>query len=326
MKRLFFLVLVGCGEQVAAPEGVFTMCREVEGYSGETIELKGGTFRYWFYSDAGTDSATYPLTGSYCFSGSVLTLNHPSIHRPTRSYQVVNGVPVLWRDDGLALFQKEERFQPYAVLIRVEGEDGDPAPEFRPSISLLKSAELKKREAMEYENRYSDATPACRALLRARTFQNDPDLVAYRKEILRAREKMDAALIGGLVARMGTETAAHVEASMTLRDLFEAPFADTGTKRKALACLRDGLASAKDRYGVEEPLLVFLRAAGIRTIDLAIPEAGVRLKLEILPSGYSSDCGAIDGRAGKPKTWKWTDEIKDVIPAVQKWMSSQLEE
>ena len=58
-----------CGENGAAPEGVYTMCRDVAGFSGETIELKGGKFRYWFYSDAGSPGGPYPLTGTYRIAG-----------------------------------------------------------------------------------------------------------------------------------------------------------------------------------------------------------------------------------------------------------------
>jgi hypothetical protein len=55
-------------------EGVYSMCDEVAGYSGEVVELKDGMFRYWFYSDVNNgQEPEYPLSGNYKVSGDTLT-------------------------------------------------------------------------------------------------------------------------------------------------------------------------------------------------------------------------------------------------------------
>src|SRR5262245_19528277 len=105
---------------VRLPEGVYVMCKEVSGYSGETIELKDGRFRYWFYSDVVSGrEPKYPLNGTYRVSGNTLILENDKISAPKRTIAVVNGVDVLWRKDGLELWEKDKRVHPYAVLIRI---------------------------------------------------------------------------------------------------------------------------------------------------------------------------------------------------------------
>jgi hypothetical protein len=162
-------VLFGCDGSPASPlEGTYTMCRDVSGFSGETIELKGGRFRYWFYSDAGP---SHESSGYYQLAGNVLTFEDSTIE--ARTSAVVNGVPVLWRDDGLSLWQKKGRIQPYAVLIRVEGLTGKPARNQRPSLDRIKSGETQKCEEDDDAKRVEGRPPSCRALLGARSL---PDL------------------------------------------------------------------------------------------------------------------------------------------------------
>src|SRR4051812_47199509 len=126
---LVILVLAGCYEtRSALLEGVFTMCEEVQGYSGETVVLKDGKFRYWFHSDVSAgDEPSYPLQGPYRVSGSTVTLDHPQIHSPRRTIATINGVQVLWREDGLKLWEGERRLHPYAVLLRVDVSSGESA-------------------------------------------------------------------------------------------------------------------------------------------------------------------------------------------------------
>jgi hypothetical protein len=327
-------VLAGCGGSVAPPEGVYTMCRDVAGFSGETIELKGGKFRYWFYSDVQTGAEpAYPLSGSYRISGNALTLDHHQIHDPVRTFAVVNGIQVLWRKDGLEGWEKDQRIHPYAVLIRVEGTSGDPSPDQRPALSTIKSANLQERDKKEYEERYKDQPPEVRPLLRARSQRPDPNLDGYKAELRKAQDFLSPSLIRQLVALIGWHSRELIPAKSILADLYGGGFLlkkdasflnDPEKRRRALECLIEGIDAARDRYGVEEPLLVFLQATGTPGIKLTIPEAGVHIRLTVHPSGYSSDCGAIDVHASKPKTVQWTDEIPIIIPVVQKWMREQL--
>lgn len=119
------------------------MCREVAGYSGETVELKSGKFRYWFYSDVIVkDRPKYPLEGDYRIEGSTLILDHARIHTKKRLIARVNGIPVLWRDDGLELWVKSGTFHPYAILLYV-GENASSPDKPRPSLQLLEKAAKK---------------------------------------------------------------------------------------------------------------------------------------------------------------------------------------
>ena len=142
MRRLLLALtlLNGCGEPFAPPvDGVYSLCEEVSGFSGEILELRNGTFRYWFYSDVVTGhEPTYPLTGSYGLSGSTLTLGHSDIYSNNRTLDVVNGVPVIWRNDGLAAWTKDRKIHAYAVLIKVDGVIEASPRLKRPSIALIK--------------------------------------------------------------------------------------------------------------------------------------------------------------------------------------------
>ena len=304
-------------------EGVYSMCEELAGYSGEVVELKDGKFRYWFYSDVSTGrEPKYPLIGEYRVSGDALTLAHEEIHSKVRTIAVVNGVDVLWRDDGLKLWKKDQRIHPYAILIRMPGLTDGSKVDARPSLDLLYTKEMKDREKKEYEERFNDQPAEVRALLRADTLRSDPDRSAYQAALAKARETLDVKLVSQLIARMGRDTAAHVQASSILRDLYAMDEAD---RAKALPLLVDGLAAARDRYGVEDPLLLFLRITGVGEIDLTVPKAGVRIRLKAGPNdGYTSASESLDFRSNLPKTPSWTDELKEIVPAVQKWMRDRL--
>lgn len=329
---VFVALLAGCRDEARpAPEGLYLMCREVQGFSGETIELKDGKFRYWFYSDVVTgDEPTYPLTGTYAVSGNVLTLNHPRISDPRRTFAVVNGVRVLWRDDGLKLWDKEERLHPYAVLLRADGETGDPVQAARPSLASLKSAKLQDRDRKEHEERYNDQPEEVRALLRARSLRPDPHLDEYRKEITRARVRPDPKLLRQLIALLGRQSSRAIEANSILEDLFQQtwlikeppPFLEDPVVRKEV--FRDLIAAldqASDRSALERTMMVFLRASGVRKIDLPIRETGHRIKMEALPSGSAIGC---EGTA--VDDIYWLKSISQIIPACQIWMREQLKE
>lgn len=159
------------------PDGVYTMCAEVAGYSSETIELKNGKFRYWFRSDVNAENEPdYPLAGTYRMSGNTLILENDKSHSPKRTIAVVNGVDVLWRKDGLELWEKDRRVHPYAVLIRAPKETDGSKLDSLPSIKSLYSKEMLAREKKEYEERYNDQPAEIRVLLRAQSLEGDSDL------------------------------------------------------------------------------------------------------------------------------------------------------
>lgn len=128
---------------VPLSEGVYHLCREVSGFSGETLELKEGQFRHWFYSDVGGGGSKYPTSGTYVIRGNKLILDAPGLRNEQRTIGNLNGVNVLWREDGLNLWEKEKRIQPYAVLIQnphsIEAGRA-PAP---PSVELIYTDEMR---------------------------------------------------------------------------------------------------------------------------------------------------------------------------------------
>lgn len=306
------------------------MCRDVSGYSGETIELKNGRFRYWFYSDMVTgNEPTYPLSGRYTHSGGAVTLDHPKIHEPTRTIAVLNGTMVLWRKDGLDLWKSEGRIHPYAVLLRVEGDGGDPELATRPPIASIKPLKLQDQETKEYEERFNDKPQEVRVLLRARSLKGDSHMEQYRKEIARARVQPDPKLLAQLVTLLGGASYESIPAGFILQDLFEQtwlipkppPFlADATSRRKALEDLIDALSAARNRNALEDTIIQFLRVSGVGVIDLEVDGTGLRIVLEALPNSgarHASEGTAIDDV-------DWLKSMSKLVPACQRWMRAQL--
>lgn len=322
---LIALAAPGCSrDPEGSVDGEYTMCSDVAGYSGETLKLQNGRFQYWFYSDVvGGDEPQYPLSGTYRVKRDQLILDLPKIHRPVRTIDRVNGVPVLWREDGLKLWKAEGRIHPYAVLIRVHREwDND----YRPRLEALYTAEMRAREEREYEERYRDQPLPVRGLLRASTLRNDPDLAEYLAEIRSARTRLTPELVGGLVRLMGHESRENVQAQTILERLYlktwpieeEPPFAKSDAERKkALSVLIDAFAAAPERSALESVVMIFLRASGTPSIDLAVPDAGVRVRLEPLPNGggqYASE--------GPDPAWK--SVLTKVVAACQAWARERI--
>jgi hypothetical protein len=326
MLAILACVLVG---QDPAPSGVYQMCNEVEGYSGETLELKDGKVRYWFYSDVqGGKEPKYPLEGTYTVKGETITFEHPDFYAPKRTLAVVNGVSVVWRDDGLKLYKEKQRLQPYAVLIKVEHAVAKDPHDGRPSISSLETEEMRKRDKKEYEERDNDLPEEVRVLLRARSLRGDSNMDVYKREIARARAQPDPKLLAQIAALLGQGSKQRISAMMILEDLFAKTFLvpepppflqDPKEMKTALESLIGALSAAKDRSAVEELVMTFLRVSGAGKIALDIPEAGVRIKLEAKANGAKSY-----GSSAPKDDIYWVKVMPKVIPACQQWMREQL--
>jgi hypothetical protein len=82
LLRLFSLILIlTCGRNLAGEipypiEGVYHLHN---GYQSETLELRDGHFRYWFWTDAGVRRGHLPLEGTYSVNDSTLILNRDDI-------------------------------------------------------------------------------------------------------------------------------------------------------------------------------------------------------------------------------------------------------
>ncbi len=149
------LLIIGCDKQSPPTitngrlaEGVYATPSEISGYSGTTLELKDGNFRYWFYTDVrGPDEPEYPITGKYKFQDGKVILNNDEVNQSVWFVDVVNGIPVLWRDDALKTWKQEQKIYDYGVLVWSENnvpEDGLYELE-RTSVTELYSAEKKKQ-------------------------------------------------------------------------------------------------------------------------------------------------------------------------------------
>lgn len=317
-------------EKPSQIDGVYMLCEEVAGYSGEALELKDGKFRYWFYSDVGGDKTKYPLVGTYVVKKEKLLLQSPDIHPKERILSTLNGHSVLWRDDGLKLWREQKRIHPYAVLIRASGNKVDDPWANRPSVKLLYDQEMIRREEEEYQTRYHDQDEPVRSLLRARTQRNDPDLKEFASQIRKARANLNDHILRQLIARMGYEnTVESIQAESILSELYESsilipekpPFiASEKTLHESLNLLVEAMSEAKDREALTSTLILFLRVSGIGKMDLPIPEVGIRIRIEAsLGGGFSEDISRIQGSEIHPKDYKWKDEIAIIIQACQKW-------
>jgi hypothetical protein len=119
----------------------YLTCREVSGYYSEHLELSGGTFRYWTYSDAGDEAGRFPIRGTYTIQGNRLLLDHPYFQSGTgvRILDHVNGTPVLWRSDGWEAWSRNRKVHPYGVMIRSGRALLPFLPPRRPSVAAISS-------------------------------------------------------------------------------------------------------------------------------------------------------------------------------------------
>lgn len=309
-------------------DGVYMMPNEVAGYSGEVVELQDGRFRYWFYSDVGTDpEIKYPLAGAYEVRGDKVKLLHESVYSPERTLATVQDQTVLWRDDGLRYWQSERRIAPFAVLVRTSDPPlGDPWRD-RPSIKLLYDDQMVAREKREYEERFADQPEPVRTLLRDYTTRGDPNMEAYRRAVLSARRDPDPALIEQLVELLGGPR--KIEASIILREIYwlghvpdedPALLESPAARRKAIDVLIDALDKARDPGIVDDCLILFLAAAQVPKIVLTVPETRERIWIEGCAIRWQSSPEDQLPR----KTYSPEESTRFKIAACQRWCRETL--
>ncbi len=103
-----------------APRGVDGVYHLHNGYQSETLELRGGRFRYWFSTDYGASNGDRPLRGTYALDGSTLTLHGPELHLGNvRMFHSFRGLEALWRPYALKRWLRKEGLNTYGILFRL---------------------------------------------------------------------------------------------------------------------------------------------------------------------------------------------------------------
>lgn len=158
---LCLMLLTGCADRTPPritgdrfAQGVYRSPAEISDFSGTTLELKHGKFRYWFYSDVRSgNEPEYPLTGDYTFQNGEVALSHEQVNQRLWTVDVVHGIPVLWRDDALKAWKEERKIYDYGVLIWTA--DGIPEDDFS-QVKQLSVRELydatKKAEVKTWQD------------------------------------------------------------------------------------------------------------------------------------------------------------------------------
>ena len=125
MKTLFaaiVLCLTTAGFSQSAPtplgsvkEGVYYFQNM---YSTTILELKDGTFRYWFSSDAKglRPEPTYPLSGKYATNGGTVTLPHKEVNQTNWTFMTFEGKATMWRPSALKYWDEGKQVDPWGVL------------------------------------------------------------------------------------------------------------------------------------------------------------------------------------------------------------------
>ncbi len=111
-----------CGRNLAGEiphpiEGVYHLHN---GYQSETLELRNGHFRYWFWTDAGARRGHLPLEGTYSVNGSTLILNRDDILLGNhRIFHPLKGMDAFWRPEAFELWLSKGTINTYGVIVRL---------------------------------------------------------------------------------------------------------------------------------------------------------------------------------------------------------------
>ena len=124
LSLLFSLIVIlACGGILAdqPPHSVEGVYHFHNGYQSETLELRHGHFRYWFWTDAGAQSRDRPLEGSYSIADTTVTLHRDDILLGNqRIFRAVKGLDALWRPQALELWLTKGKIDRYGLIVRVE--------------------------------------------------------------------------------------------------------------------------------------------------------------------------------------------------------------
>jgi hypothetical protein len=329
MKRVACLCAFVCvvnalairaGEDVAKWNGLYAMCQDVAGFSGEFLELKDGKFRYWFYSDVvGVDDPPkYPLEGRYKIEGEKLTLDHKDVYSNVRTLDELNGIKIVWREDGLKHWKATKSIHPYAVIIWTQAalKDDKLAELKRPALDSIKSAEVKALEEKAYQERFNDMPLPVRELFRDQFSENELERDRLRAHFAKFRKAPDPELFKQLVGILSKRDDTSSYARYFLGELIPVE----GDKTQALGMMVDAI-SLVNPDSLENFMVEFMDNAGVHHCSLKIPESGIWLEWELDGNSLQSRTEQLEGA---PKGLDWRKEFKPVIAACEKWCRAQI--
>ena len=111
-----------CAATVAegGPRAVDGVYHFHNGYQSETLELRGGRFRYWFSTDYGASSGDRALEGAYSLEGSTLVLHGPELHLGNkRIFHSFRGIDALWRPYALERWLRKKGLNTFGIMFRL---------------------------------------------------------------------------------------------------------------------------------------------------------------------------------------------------------------
>ena len=323
-------------EDAARVDGSYVTPIEVRGFHWERLRLDRGRYRYWIATDVVVRGGPkYPLEGRYSVAEDVVTLHHPEFGRMTRTFMLVNGRAVLWREDGFELWQAEHRVHPYGVLIRVPGDDPNAATPA--SVAVLQDAELRARLEREYQKRFQDLPEPLRTLLRANTDREDRDGAKRRAVVDAARQTLDPALFEQLLGRTGRpESRLSFDADMLLQELLAGPpwepadpFEGNDARRRlALERVIDALPHASTSLALEAGLRAVLRGLGGGAAAISVPDTGVAFQVAWTRTekGFKESSSMGGWLTGDPATdAAAAATLKQAIAAAQAWCRQEVD-
>lgn len=320
---LFALVcLAGCSNHdpdLSDIDGVYMLCSEVRGFSGEILELKDGKFRYWFSSDVGVaDSPKYPLTGKFSTFGSKLKLENKKVYSPVRTFGELNGIKIIWRDDGLDYWKKTKQIAAYSVLIRSSDapfdektfNDEQKYEAMLPKLRSLYTAEMYAEDA----KKFGEVPLSIRKLIQLRESPLGWDIDIFNSELDRVRGDLKPEVFNDLIRVLATKY--QESGIIILRKLID----ETPSN---LNNLISAMKSVPHKDVMELALLILMDAIKVTDVDLEIPNAGVRIALHA-GKEIKSSLQAIEGNPNAPQRADWADRLDVIIPECQKWCREQL--
>jgi hypothetical protein len=115
---LVCLLKSGFAEETSSRmEGVYHLNT---GFQFETLELRGGRFRYWFGTDYGAETGDKPLAGTYSIEGSTLILQGAELHLGNRRIlHPLGNLLALWRPFALEEWRSTGEINQYGIIVKL---------------------------------------------------------------------------------------------------------------------------------------------------------------------------------------------------------------